>query len=205
MGIYSLWAIRNGFQVVAFEPVPDVAEILQRRLGRRAVVHQLALSERAGTAVLRIPQIGGQDITTRSSLISGAEPDLPHRQISVNVDTLDAFGLSHVGLIKIDVEGNELGVLRGSLRTIDRCRPSLIIEIEEARSPGCFGEIERLLGGRDYAGWWLDERAALRPVEEFDVGRYQARRPRYGERRDPAYVNNFIWVPQECPVETWAS
>ena len=36
-----------------------------------------------------------------------------------------------VSIIKIDVQGNELDVLKGSLNTIKKDRPALIIEIEE--------------------------------------------------------------------------
>ncbi|WP_220348755.1 FkbM family methyltransferase [Alkalilimnicola ehrlichii] len=51
----------------------------------------------------------------------------------VIVDTGDAFldrlGLTGVALIKIDVEGLELSVLKGLRETVDRERPYLIFEI----------------------------------------------------------------------------
>ena len=45
--------------------------------------------------------------------------------------TLDSFGFSDVSLIKIDVEGFELEVLRGAEALIRRERPTLIVEIRE--------------------------------------------------------------------------
>ena len=40
---------------------------------------------------------------------------------------LDSFSLNKVDLIKIDVEGMELKVVRGAKRTIKRCQPRLIM------------------------------------------------------------------------------
>jgi hypothetical protein len=37
-----------------------------------------------------------------------------------------------VGLIKIDTQGSEQDVLAGAARTLDRCRPTLFIEIDDA-------------------------------------------------------------------------
>lgn len=37
-----------------------------------------------------------------------------------------------VGLIKIDVEGHELYVLRGARKTLERCRPALAVEGDAA-------------------------------------------------------------------------
>ena len=42
--------------------------------------------------------------------------------------TLDSLELNNIDLIKIDIEGNELNVLKGALETIQRNKP--IIEFE---------------------------------------------------------------------------
>lgn len=47
----------------------------------------------------------------------------------VNVVALDIFHLDNIGLIKIDVEDNELGVLKGAVQTIKNCGfPKIIFE-----------------------------------------------------------------------------
>jgi hypothetical protein len=51
--------------------------------------------------------------------------------LEVDVIPLDHLRLEDVGLIKIDVEGAELGVLEGAGETISRCRPLMMIEIEQ--------------------------------------------------------------------------
>jgi hypothetical protein len=45
--------------------------------------------------------------------------------------TIDSYGFDDVDFIKIDVEGAELGVLRGAKETIKRCRPAVQMEIME--------------------------------------------------------------------------
>lgn len=47
---------------------------------------------------------------------------------SVRCRTLDSYHLEDVSLIKIDVEGHEMEVLEGSLKTISRCKPTIYVE-----------------------------------------------------------------------------
>ena len=48
--------------------------------------------------------------------------------ISINIVPLDYFNFENISLIKIDVEHMEIEVLEGSLNTIKRCKPTIIIE-----------------------------------------------------------------------------
>lgn len=48
--------------------------------------------------------------------------------VEVPLLAIDDLRLSRVDLIKIDVERMELDALRGAVQTIERCRPTLIIE-----------------------------------------------------------------------------
>jgi len=47
-------------------------------------------------------------------------------------DLVEAHGGLTVSLIKVDVQGAEVRVLRGALRTIRRFRPVLLIEIDDS-------------------------------------------------------------------------
>lgn len=49
---------------------------------------------------------------------------------SVNTITIDSLNLNRCNFIKIDVEGGELNVLEGSLSTIRKFHPILLIEID---------------------------------------------------------------------------
>ena len=43
--------------------------------------------------------------------------------------TIDSYNFEEVDAIKIDVEGSELLVMQGAKDTIERCRPSIQVEI----------------------------------------------------------------------------
>jgi hypothetical protein len=60
----------------------------------------------------------------------------------VQVETIDSYQFQDVGFIKIDVEGYEKFVLEGAIQTIQRCRPTLQLEIvaNQCRKFGYWGE-----------------------------------------------------------------
>lgn len=194
-GIYSAMAIQRRRWVAAFEPVPEEATRLRRLIGARGIVHQVALSDFCGKAVLHMPYANGAVVTTRSSLEANVDADLSHRDIEVNVATLDSFGLSDIAFLKIDVEGHELSVLRGATETIMRSRPNLLVEVEESRVPGCFQTVSDFLTSLDYCGFWFDGEE-MRSIEDFQPAVQQASRPKFGEKRSREYINNFIWLPR---------
>ena len=67
--------------------------------------------------------------TTTLSIVSedggGSTICEPHqpvlRQEKVKTKTIDSFHLENVGLIKLDIEGNELSALQGATHTLNRC------------------------------------------------------------------------------------
>jgi len=60
---------------------------------------------------------------------------------------LDEFGLPRVDLIKIDIEGMEMEALEGAAKTIERCRPVMLIERIKADA----GQLRQWLESRGYA------------------------------------------------------
>ena len=112
----------------AFEPLPHLYEELQRKFGKRVNIHPFALSDQNGITqfqfVKNAPAFSG--IRKRKYLID--QPDI--EEIEVQMKTLDdVIDSSHpVDLIKIDVEGGELNVLKGGLQTIRSNQPLVIFE-----------------------------------------------------------------------------
>ena len=53
---------------------------------------------------------------------------LPGQTTQILASTIDAFEFAKVGLIKIDVEGMELKVVRGALNTLQRCKSVVLFE-----------------------------------------------------------------------------
>ena len=111
---------------LAFEPIPDLAAELRRRFPA-VTVHEVALADERGTSefvhVTSAPAMSG--LRERSY---GRPVDLERIQVAVErLDDLVPDDLAP-DLIKIDVEGAELGVLRGAMTTITEHRPIVVFE-----------------------------------------------------------------------------
>ncbi len=105
--------------IIAFEAIPEKVASLRRKFPDIRI-HSCALAETEGKASFYVDL----DSSGYSSLDGGRAN---RREISVSKNRLDNL-IAHADLIKIDVEGAELGVLRGSEKTVDRCRPIIMFE-----------------------------------------------------------------------------
>ena len=133
IGVYALpWAAANASVTVhAFEPNPTVRARLARnvalnRLGARVRLHLEALSDRAGTATL----YGSDDLSSLNQGVhagTAASVEVPLARLD---DVVGGEGPS-ISLVKIDVQGHELEVLRGADALLSRDRPALILEHED--------------------------------------------------------------------------
>jgi FkbM family methyltransferase len=121
----------------AIEPLPDAAALLRAEFPGVTVV-EAALSDAAGSSrfhhVVNDPAYSG----LKRRRYDRPDPDV--RMITVRTERLDDIvpAEQEIRLIKIDVEGGELGVMRGALRILGQHRPYVIFE--------------HGLGGADYYG-----------------------------------------------------
>ncbi len=191
------WHLRGlAAAVHAFEPIPGLAFGLRCAfLGDRTVhVHNLALSDRPGRATLRIPLHRGAPVTGLATLAGGDRlSDLAVRQIRIRLNRLDDMNLAgHIGFIKIDVEGHELAVLHGAMRTLQVHMPALWIEI----GADTMRPVAALLRDLGYSGSF-SFRGRTCPVEQFDARLHQPAAALNALRQpmtsDP-YVSNFLFV-----------
>lgn len=150
----GLSTILPGCKVVSFEANPELVgelEWVKRKLGERFEFHSCALGSRKEVILLHVPQVGRYQLSARASGLRRQSNQLGHqnpergslaRAIEVNVQTLDSFGLApHI--IKIDVEGMELDVLRGAKQTITENLPLIIFE-RNSRIQACMSMLEPL-------------------------------------------------------------
>jgi FkbM family methyltransferase len=198
LGLYAHIALRRGMRVVAVEPHPLLARNLRRVLGKHVTVVPVALSDRSDQRPLYVPNYAGRELDARSSLELAANPGMAQREVVVETTTLDSLALRDVAVIKIDVEGHELAVLRGGLQLIQRDRPVLLVEVEERHHPGGSAAVFALLeelGYRCYFFW----RKRLWPLAEFDAAQNQAshlaKQP--GQPGSPDYAANFLCIATE--------
>jgi FkbM family methyltransferase len=134
-------------KVVAFEAVPEKAAALRRKFPS-ATVHACALGESDGDASFFVDTIqpGYTSLAGRAGKKGIVEIKVPVRRLDTLVTADD------VGEVKIDVEGAELGVLRGADRLIARCRPTVMFESGPEEKLGYTKEdLWQWFADRDYA------------------------------------------------------
>lgn len=115
---------------LAFEPLPALYQGLRHRFAaqRNVALHDCALSDTEGTAcfqhVVSNPAYSG----LRRRRYDRQDEQVVEITVPVRrLDDLVAADL-HIHFLKIDVEGGELQVLRGALRTLARCQPVIVFE-----------------------------------------------------------------------------
>jgi FkbM family methyltransferase len=204
VGVYALYASRFFGRVIALEPHPEAAQMLKLGLRGNVEVFQIAASDVDGKAVLSIPYRDGHDVVTRSSLQLDANPEFHTREVEVDLKPVDSLHFERLCCMKIDVEGHELSVLNGARKTLEKFRPTVIIECEERHNTGAIGAVAAFFGKLDYTGYFI-HRGALKPFSEFDVTTLQNRNnsKSIDGPRSPDYVNNFIFEPKGSSNPKW--
>ena len=208
-GSYVHYMRRWARHVCAYEPMPSLAETLREKFPRRVTVEAMALSDRTGSVELRSPVVDGVVVTGCSTISDEAAATYPgHRAIKVPMDRLDNVYRGNAGFIKIDVEGHEQAVLDGAIETVRRCRPRMLVEIDERLSPGGLERARSYFTRLGYRGFFVHE-GHIKPVERFSIDRMQhpanlpdLTAPLQARRRFGRYIYNFIFLPAHEPELT---
>lgn len=106
-----------------FEPTPNISKWLKQKYKGKVTVYDCALSDEIGNLEFHIDLEKGGWSGLNKQRANGK-----YETIYVDVKTLDSFNFSNVGLIKIDVEGNEYKTLLGSKQTILDSTPYVYFE-----------------------------------------------------------------------------
>jgi FkbM family methyltransferase len=200
---------RHSKSVIAFEANPVCAEHLAKVAPRNCEVIAKAVSDRTGTATLRVPAANGIVMDALASIETANRFDTETRATQFAIYEVPTITLDqvlpashrrgkHVAFINIDVEGHEFAVLRGGERLIASQRPVLLIEIEY-RHAAAVGEIFEWLKERRYSAQALLDGRSLSPINPEALSRYQDSKRlslRMAADRHAGYVNNIFFLPQ---------
>jgi len=172
VGFFSLAAgirVGDAGRVVAFECAPDTAALLRRHvaynhLGDRVTVVEKAVSDSDEGLRFFAYRTSMASSMARANVESLNPERLvePATELLVPAVTLDGFGATsglRPDIIKIDVEGAELRVLRGCRHTLAAARPEVFCEIHPRQMENCGGsvdELRALISAVDYEMTALD-------------------------------------------------
>jgi len=144
--------INPRLQVHCFEPSIATFQHLQARMGR-AICNNFGLSSTPGEMTLWVfeDDAGINSLYKRQGLEDGYGLAEQERGETVRLDTLDAYcqrvGVQEIDLMKVDVEGHELEVLKGATGMLSQ------------------GKIKRIQF--EYGGCNIDSRVLLKDLFEF--------------------------------------
>lgn len=180
-------------KIIAIDPVTTPRFKL-----KNVTLIKSALSEKAGSRTLVTPIVNGKQLTQYSSFYKEkmitqicSDMDLVETEVStivneVNFNTIDNLGIDPF-FIKIDVEGAELEVLKGSLNVINKCNPVILVEIQNGNA---YGAIKELLSAYGYINISPEKKSrklilkdSITPILNFEEG-----------------TNNYVWINPSKPV-----
>lgn len=129
LGLFTYYISKNSRQVFAFEPNPINLRYLNHLVDENVKVFPFAVGDVDQEIDLLIPKSKKGWSTNGASILDKSVKN--GIKIQVACKRVDDFcsGID-IGFMKIDVEGAEIEVIRGSLDTLRRCRPNMIIENE---------------------------------------------------------------------------
>jgi FkbM family methyltransferase len=140
-----------GLSVFAFEPQLPIFRLLMRNVALNGLMsvepYPWALGETDGVIEFATPAL-----TTQTNFGAVGRGSQSGDKVPVVIRRLDSFALPSLSIIKIDVEGHDLEVVRGAQETIQRDRPILFCEAHA--SPKTV-ELIRLLVQWDYDAYWF--------------------------------------------------
>jgi FkbM family methyltransferase len=160
-----------GGRVLSFEPHPELFATLQQNVAavRRQLntahveTHQAALGEQVGTAELQWPV--DFELNDGIARIASA-PSQDGRNVTVRVVSLDdVLGRTFATVLKLDVEGFEPQVLRGSARALTERRVRHIVFEDHAIADSETVRALREAGYRLLSLGWSMRGPDVRPVE----------------------------------------
>ena len=189
VGVWSYWLSKYAKQVESFEPNPKIFNVLKNIKIKNVNSYNIALSNKSGSVDLLIPK-GSKGFSNQGASLSSIKVQGEHKSISIEAKCLDEYNFLDVDFIKIDVEGHEHEVIEGAQETINKFKPTMVIEMEEKHNQipieDQISSVEKL----GYKCCVLMNKKIIQ-IKEVDLNKFH-RNP----TNNDSYLFNFIFYPQ---------
>jgi len=173
-------------KIIAIDPITKPRFNL-----KNVLLIKTALSDKAGMRTLVTPVVNGKQLTQYSSFykekmisqicsdMALLETEVSTIENEVSFNTIDNLGVTPF-FIKIDVEGAELEVLKGSLNVIIKYNPVILVEIQSHKS---YQEIKELLSSYGYIKLDPKKKSTESKTSDFEQE-----------------TNNYVWINPTNPI-----
>ncbi len=219
-GEFTLYAAKRlpAGKVLAFEPVEEryrhLIENVQMNGLENICAYNVGLSDYVGEFEMYMPQDIRRSNQTFNGLANEGTASVfrssarPSKACTARLETFDRVfresGLSRLDVIKIDVEGAELHVLRGARDAIDQYRPAIIMEMsaESLEAAGhTTGDVIDFLDNLHYELFLIGNYRSIDVWKHGFTGRY-GRLTQIDRHNIPDYCNIMCrYVGSRQPVK----
>jgi FkbM family methyltransferase len=190
MGLRSLYAMSQRRPVTMFEPNIELRGFTEELISLNGgnpesiIVNVCVGAEPSSVKFYVSPTSYLSSLDRDHAAQEGAVRVVEVSMTTINDYVADAADQRRFGVMKIDVEGAEIEVLKGAQHSIASFRPALIIEIQPNNLEGLDGFLE----ARKYQGFGIVEktRRLMVPVSQL--------------QNSDAPPANFLYLPRECRV-----
>ena len=194
IGTYSYFLRKYAVVVYAYEPNPELAARLSALLPD-VKVRPVALSEEPGELTFSVPiDASGRPQHELGSVAQDFTGNV--RRVLVQCVTIDSESVDNVGFIKIDVEQHEREVLRGGLKTIEKFRPVLLVEVYPLKYKQSLEDEFAFILRMNYCAWFFFS-GHWNPLDSFE--RHVHAAPMNFGKSGKFMGNNLIFFPKEHP------
>jgi FkbM family methyltransferase len=187
VGMYStFWASKCRY-VFAYEAVEAIFNQLIKveTAHPNVTAKNIAMGEHPGTFEFWVDDKRLSNNSFRN-LVGG-------QKIEVDVTTIDLEEHENVGFIKLDVEGHELEVLRGGIKTITEQRPVCMVEVYPKFNNGPVRDTFEFFFDKNYKCFYNNQKTGLQEVRDVDHGVVVAEDDVLQKDHD----GDFLFVPEE--------
>jgi FkbM family methyltransferase len=193
-GIYTVFAARRvgpGGTVWAFEPSRREQERLRCNLelnGLQALVFPVALADIHGQAEFTVSDAEHQGQSTLGAFAHDGVQAQGKELVDVRRldDLLSEHPVTRIDVLKLDVEGAELRVLRGAVGMIERYRPYVLMEVSE--------------GSLRHQGTNSEELLDFLRAQQYRIHAFDRATGLPFPAAPGVYSDNMIGVPEERPL-----
>lgn len=142
VGIYSFEFSKHFKYVYSYEPNLFIFERLRKIKKKNILAYNVGLGNKIETQKLIFPKfIYGLGTFNK---IPQKHKIKDYSTIENKICKFDDFNIKDIGIIKIDTEGFELKVIEGMIRSIEKYRPNIIIEVDKISLPRIRNKLEPL-------------------------------------------------------------
>ncbi len=135
IGNHALAMSTQARQVYCFEPLKEVFDVLTHNVESNEINNitciNEALSDRTGEQVFYINTSGNLGASSLEVREHNQDADSTVVKMRIGDDMMAVQNVSRVDFLKIDVEGHELSVLNGLVKTIAKHQPIIVMEWNE--------------------------------------------------------------------------